>query len=559
MTNEVMDPIIPNDLAGRCSIMVFGLGGCGNNAVTRMVQRGMTEPVFVSANTDVKELLRSEANVRIQLGPQLTRGLGTGCNPALGRKAAEESMDKLLEVAEGADIIFSVAGLGGGTGSGSAPAFVEALGKLKTPPLVISVALMPFEYEMDRVKNAEASLKELLRLSHSVVAVSNQKFIELYPDASRKECWAMADDIMCNSVSCITNLILNPGDIHLDIADIRRTFSAKGWVIMGMGEASGENRSMRALDKAIKCPLMVNQSVKGAKVILTHVEGDETLKLKEVTEVNNKLADQGSKNIEVFSAYRANPSLNGSGLARVTVIITGLPYAFGGETCADDFGGLSGSDGRPSGQGAAASRAMESTVSAEPSGQTEAPLGQGDNFARPEPEFSLWSDQPTSSERQGELDPVSRGVVVQLDGEEPITLYDSVDYENPPQAAAQDQGYMYGANYENPPQAAAQGQGYMYGANYENSPQAAAQGQGYRPGANYENQPQAAAQGQGYLYGANYDNPPQAAAQGQGCLYGDGSNLDEPPLVVRPGDDHVQKPKKVIRLEVAPRDVKYKR
>jgi cell division protein FtsZ len=280
---------------------------------------------LIAANTDVAHLInKCIAPNKIQIGVECTEGLGAGGDPDKGRQAAEESMPTLIEILGDSHITFVTAGLGGGTGTGAAPAVVEALTKLKKPPLVVSVVVLPFDHEQDRPEKAKPAMEALLAHSNSLICISNAKLMEIMPDNSCKECWAMADQVLYRAVSCITDLILNPGEIHLDFADIRTALSAKGLAVMGIGEASGEGRGLRAVQMAINSPLMENQSINGAKYLLINIIADDELKIREFKEINEFLVNQAAPNVKVFSGLTYDNDLRESGLLKVTVIATGL-------------------------------------------------------------------------------------------------------------------------------------------------------------------------------------------------------------------------------------------
>jgi cell division protein FtsZ len=307
-----------------CKIVVLGLGGCGSNSISYMAKQGLKGPTLVAANTDVAHLINIEAPNKLQLGAECTEGLGAGGHPEIGRQAAEESMADIMEFVAGANMVFVAAGLGGGTGTGSAPAVVEALSKLRKPPLVVSVVILPFKHENDRPAKAKPAFEALLASSNSLISISNSKLRETWPKATVLECRKMADHVLYRAVNCITDLILQPGDIRVDFADVRTALSAKGLAIMGVGEATGENRGRRAVEEAIKCPLMENQSIKGAKYLLINIISDEDLTIEELEDINNYLVEQAAPDVKVFSGISQDEELKGSGKIKVTVIATGL-------------------------------------------------------------------------------------------------------------------------------------------------------------------------------------------------------------------------------------------
>ncbi|MDR0620886.1 MAG: hypothetical protein LBJ61_03300 [Deltaproteobacteria bacterium] len=307
-----------------CRIIVLGLGGCGTNAVNHMVNQGLEGPAMIASNTDVAHLMKSLAPTKIQLGPELTEGLGAGSKPSVGRDAALESMPEIIKAVGDAHLVFVTAGLGGGTGTGAAPVVVENLMKLKKPPLVVSVVVLPFKHELDRPAKAKPAYDSLLATSNSLISVSNERLLETWPEHSLKECKAMANHVLYRAVSCITDLILHPGEIHLDFADIKTALSAKGLAIMGVGEAGGQDRGIAAAEMAINCPLMDDKSIKGAKFLLINITAPEDIKGKEFKAINEFLVNQAGPGVQVLSGVTYDDELAETGFVKVTVIATGL-------------------------------------------------------------------------------------------------------------------------------------------------------------------------------------------------------------------------------------------
>ncbi|MDR2368809.1 MAG: cell division protein FtsZ [Deltaproteobacteria bacterium] len=307
-----------------CRITVLGLGGCGTNAINHMVREGLKGPTLIAANTDVDHLMKSAAPNKLQIGAELTEGLGAGGHPSVGKGAAEESMADILKEVGDSHMVFVTAGLGGGTGTGAAPVVVEALTKLKKPPLVVSVVVMPFKHESDRPAKAKPAYEALLASSNSLITISNEMLLETWPDHTLKDCKAKADQVLYRAVSCITDLILNPGEIHLDFADIRSALSAKGLAIMGVGEASGQDRGITAAKMAISCPLMDDRSVTGAKYLLINIVASEDIKASEFKAINEYLVSLVGGEVQVLSGVTYDDSLAESGTLKVTVIATGL-------------------------------------------------------------------------------------------------------------------------------------------------------------------------------------------------------------------------------------------
>ncbi|MDR1296238.1 MAG: cell division FtsZ family protein [Deltaproteobacteria bacterium] len=426
--NEVIEPMVgpSSDLF---KIKVFGIGGCGNNAVNHMVGRGLEGPVLIAANTDVADLRRSVAPVKLQIGPELTNGFGSGGRVEIGRQAAQESLGPILDLLDGADIVFLTCGLGGGTGTGGAPVVAEALGRLKRPPLVVTVAVLPFVFEKDRQKKALPALKSLLQFSNSVIAISNGKFAEIMPDATFKECKAMADDVLYHAVRCITELILRPGEIHNDFSDIRSTLSVKGRTIMGMGQAKGPNRGLKALEEAVACPLMVDQSIDGARVLLINIVSDEDVKMKEIAEINNRLVELASPDVVVFSGHGVDNSLADSGIIKVTVMATGLEF--------EDL------ETREALEEAEAARALLGGQEPPPAPPVRQPQSPRQPLAQ-QPQRQAPQGQPPLAGREipGQ---VSQGAVVHIEGDDSLLVLEDVgqevdlDYEEEAVAAGEEE------------------------------------------------------------------------------------------------------------------------
>jgi cell division protein FtsZ len=312
------------------SIVVFGIGGCGNNALNHMIECGLVGPTYVAANSDLQALNRCLTPHKIQLGAKLTDGLGCGGDPAVGYKAAEESLEEILEMLSRASLVFIAAGLGGGTGSGGAPLVAEALTKIKDKhrPFVVSVVVSPFPHEINRLKIAEKALEEIAQVSNCVIPIRNSKLMQVMPSATVKEARNAADNILVRAVGGIIDLIISPGDFNIDINDIKTVLGFQGQAIMGYGQASGPDRVNQAIKQAISSPLMAEASICGAKAILINVTADSQLLLSEFTSVNEILVKAtGAKDVQVFSGMSLDDSLAESGTMKVTVIATGLTLA----------------------------------------------------------------------------------------------------------------------------------------------------------------------------------------------------------------------------------------
>src|ERR1700689_1149178 len=265
-------------------IKVIGVGGGGNNAVNRMIDSGMEHIEFIVANTDLQALRMSRAATKIQLGVKLTNGLGAGANPEIGRKAALEDSDKIIEALEGADMVFVTAGLGGGTGTGAAP-IVASLAK-ELNALTVAVVTKPFAFEGPRrMKQADRGLSEIGGTVDTVITVPNDRLLELVPrGTSFFEAFRIADDILRQAVQGISDIITTPGLINRDFSDIRAIMLGMGYAMMGTASASGENASIEAARQAISSPLMEEGGVKGARGVLINITGSSKLSLHDVNE-----------------------------------------------------------------------------------------------------------------------------------------------------------------------------------------------------------------------------------------------------------------------------------
>ena len=266
------------------NIKVVGIGGGGNNAVSTMIEGGLGGVEFIVANTDRQALGAHKALTKIQLGTELTKGLGAGANPEIGKRAAIESYNDIVEALEGADMVFVTAGMGGGTGTGGAPVVAKIARELGA--LTIGVVTRPFMFEgKKRMRHADGGIHELKENVDTLIVIPNQKLLTISSDKTPLiETFKRADDVLLQAVKGISDLINIRGLINLDFADIRTVMSAKGMAIMGTGRASGENRAVEAATAAISSPLLENISIDGATGIILNVTGGSDLSLSEVNE-----------------------------------------------------------------------------------------------------------------------------------------------------------------------------------------------------------------------------------------------------------------------------------
>ncbi|MFZ4381887.1 MAG: cell division protein FtsZ [Sandarakinorhabdus sp.] len=306
-------------------IAVIGVGGAGCNAVANMIAADLTGVEFIVANTDAQQLALSPAATRIQLGMKITQGLGASARPEIGRASAEETLDQLESALDGAHMCFIAAGMGGGTGTGAAP--VVARAAREKGILTVGVVTKPFSFEGSRrMRAAEEGIIELQKHVDTLIIIPNQNlFLIANANTGFKEAFVMADQVLHQGVRGITDLMMMPGLINLDFADIRTVMSEMGKAMMGTGEASGEGRAIEAAQKAIANPLLDEVSMRGAKGVIINITGGDDLKLMEVDEAASYIRDMvdGDANIMVGSAF--NPDLEG--MMRVSVVATGIDAA----------------------------------------------------------------------------------------------------------------------------------------------------------------------------------------------------------------------------------------
>ena len=303
----------------RPRITVFGVGGAGGNAINNMIATGLQGVDFIVANTDAQALTTAKAARTLQLGVQVTKGLGAGSQPEVGRAAAEEVIDSIREHLTGAHMVFVTAGMGGGTGSGAAPVIARAAKELGI--LTIGVVTKPFHFEgKRRMRFAEAGIVELQKVvdtlfSHHLFRVANEK--TTFTDA-----FAMADQVLYSGVACITDLIVKEGLINLDYADVRAVMREKGKAMMGMGEASGEKRVLTAAETAISNPLIEDPSIKRASGLLISITGGKDLTLFEVDEAATRIREEADQDANIIVGATFDDSLEGT--VRVSVVATGI-------------------------------------------------------------------------------------------------------------------------------------------------------------------------------------------------------------------------------------------
>src|SRR5580700_11877707 len=316
---------VPENKELRPRITVLGVGGAGGNAVNNMIDAGLEGVDFVVANTDAQALAQSKASRRIQLGATTTEGLGAGAQPDVGRAGAEESMAEIMEQLSGAHMVFIAAGMGGGTGTGAAPIIARAV--RESGILTVGVVTKPFAFEGDkRMRIAERGILELQQHVHTLIVIPNQNLFRVANDRTTfAQAFAMADEVLHSGVRSITDLMVLPGLINLDFADVRTVMTEMGKAMMGTGEASGEGRAPLAAENAIQNPLLDEVSLKGAKAVLVNITGGLDMTLLEVDEAANAISAQVDPDANIIFGAAFDPAL--SNTLRVSVVATGMDGA----------------------------------------------------------------------------------------------------------------------------------------------------------------------------------------------------------------------------------------
>jgi cell division protein FtsZ len=304
------------------SIKVIGVGGGGGNAVNRMVSARMAGIEFIAANTDMQALRNSKARIKLQLGAELTKGLGTGGIPEKGKQAALEDTEKIIEVLEGADMVFVTAGLGGGTGTGAAPIIASLAVELGA--LTVAVVTKPFSFEgKKRMHNAENGLDELRECVDTVITIPNDRLLSTVDkNTPLWDAFLIADDVLRQGVQGISDLITVPGLINLDFADVKTIMSGMGMAIMGTGVAKGENRSVEAAKRAIKSPLLEDVSIEGAMGVLLNITGGNNITLHEVNEACKIIHEASDPESNIIFGAVVNEGMKDA--IKITVIATGF-------------------------------------------------------------------------------------------------------------------------------------------------------------------------------------------------------------------------------------------
>jgi len=312
---------------------VVGVGGGGGNAVNRMIEEQLTGVQFISVNTDAQALGNSRSDVKVQIGRKLTRGLGAGARPEIGRQAIEENRDEVLEQLQGADLVFVTCGMGGGTGTGAAPIIAQIAKDIGA--LTVGIVTKPFLFEgRKRMKQAEMGITELRRNVDTMIVVPNERLLAVvgkgipFQDALKK-----ADEVLLNATRGIASLITTSGIINVDFADVRTVMQNGGAALMGTGIGKGENRALEAAQQAISSPLLDNVSINGASGVLINILGGDDLTLGEATQISEIIHDAVGDDAQIIFGAGGDSRLTGE--VRVTVIATGFDRAVTGEPVVD--------------------------------------------------------------------------------------------------------------------------------------------------------------------------------------------------------------------------------
>ena len=313
---------LDEDRRAGARIKVVGVGGGGGNAVARMVESGFDGVEFIVANTDLQALQVNPAPVKIQIGGKLTKGLGAGADPDVGRQAALEDTDKLIQAIDGADMVFVTTGLGGGTGTGAAPVIASLASELGA--LTIAVVTKPFKFEGRRRQiQAETGLDSLRECVDTVITIPNERLLSIIErHTTLNDAFMTADDVLRQAIQGISDLILVPGMINLDFADVKTIMAGMGLAMMGTGVAEGDNRSMDAARKAISSPLLEGASVDGARGVIINVTGGPDLSLLEVSEASSIIQEAAHEDANIIFGAVIDPALHGR--VKITVIATGF-------------------------------------------------------------------------------------------------------------------------------------------------------------------------------------------------------------------------------------------
>tara|TARA_Y100001958_G_C21200619_1_gene527333 strand:+ start:200 stop:1666 length:1467 start_codon:yes stop_codon:yes gene_type:complete len=306
----------------RPRLLVMGVGGAGGNAINEMIDNGMEGVEFIAVNTDAQDLKHSKAKSKVQIGLNLTKGLGAGAKIDIGQAAADESLNEIVNILQGANMVFIAAGMGGGTGTGAAHVIARAAKELNI--LTVGVVTLPFLYEgPSRMRRAQIGLEELRKHVDTIIVIPNQNLFKIANEQTTfEESFNLSNNVLMHGVQSVTDLMVKPGIINLDFADVETVMASMGKAMMGTGEAEGEGRAMKATEMAISNPLIDDYTLKGAKGLLVNITGGKDLKLFEVDEVVNKIRSEVEADAEVIIGAITDTSLDGK--IRVSIVATSL-------------------------------------------------------------------------------------------------------------------------------------------------------------------------------------------------------------------------------------------
>ena len=324
MTRDLFQPAESFETK-KAKIKVIGVGGGGGNAINHMVNSGLKDVDFIAVNTDAQDLRRNQAPYLVQVGEKITKGLGVGGDPEKGKRAAEESKEKLKLIIGQCDLLFITAGMGGGTGTGVAPYLAKLAKEIYGDDLlVLGVVTRPFNFEgYVREKQADEGIKEMSKYVDSMIIVPNEKlFANIDPETSSRDAFQMVDEVLLQAVKGISEVITQPGEVNIDFNDIRKVMCHSHKSLIGIGEASGAGRHLAAVKKAISSPLLENADIRGAKGFIVHFSAEENLTLLEQGEVMNLIRQYASNDSIIMFGHTYDASLNGT--FKVTVIATGF-------------------------------------------------------------------------------------------------------------------------------------------------------------------------------------------------------------------------------------------
>jgi len=306
--------------ARKAEIKVVGIGGAGNNTVSRMMQVGIVGTEIIAINTDAQDLLYTDSDQKVLIGKDLTKGLGAGADPQIGMEAARESREDIKEALQGADMVFITCGLGGGTGTGASPVVADVAKKLGA--LTVAIVTLPFTMEgKQRMDNAKHGLEELEEMADTLITIPNDKLLEIVPDVSIVTAFKVADEILVNAVKGTAELVTKPGLVNLDFADIKAIMGNGGLAMIGLGESDTENRAIEAVEKAINNPLL-DVDIEGATGALVNVSGGSDITVKECQQIVEAVSSKLAPDAKVIWGAQINKELGD--LVRAMLIVTGV-------------------------------------------------------------------------------------------------------------------------------------------------------------------------------------------------------------------------------------------